>query len=673
MAGTSVRLLAVSGEQCVVLLAYLQAAPDFAVVGAGPSPRLAPHGLLESVPAQAADRARLWEHHLVELECGLPPNALPGAVPQPEYDPQVHTLAEREAAKARELTALGVKAELRTVQRMRRRYREQGVWGLVDARYARRRKPTGNVDPRVVEAVVAVIERQTQTSTGTKARVRRLVEDQIVAEYGPDTVPMPSTATFYRLLDAVTVGRYTFGSAATRRQADNRPSGVFTPTMAARPGEQVQIDSTPLDVMAVMDDGVVGRPELTIAVDIATRTICAAVLHPARAKAVDAALMLARIVVPEPMRPHWAEALRMSASRIPHARLLDIDTRLERAAAKPVIVPETIVIDHGRVFVSDAFVRACRTLGISVQPAHPRTPTDKGVVERTFSSINTLFCQDVAGYTGRDVTRRGADPGAQAAWSVADLQDLLDEWIVAGWQSRPHESLRHPFTPDRPLSPNEAYTAMVAACGYVPLAPSGDDYIEMLPAVWRTINDYGIRIDHRSYNGPELTPYRRRHSGVTVKNGQWEVHYDPHDLSRVWVRDHHHGGWLTAPWTHMPMVRQPFADFTWRYARRIAAERGVDASNEMAVAVLLAGLLRRVEAGPGPEQRATARARAATAMPGRLPAALLSAATPALDPASLPLPSGESSESEIVEAEVVESDEIVPFGVFDPLEDGGAW
>ena len=90
----------------------------------------------------------------------------------------------------------------------------------------------------------------------------------------------------------------------------------------------------------------------------------------------------------------------MSASRLPHARLLDIDARMELAAARPVIVPDTIVIDGGKVFVSDTFTRACERLGISIQRARPRTPTDKAIVEATFGSINTLFCQHVAGYTG---------------------------------------------------------------------------------------------------------------------------------------------------------------------------------------------------------------------------------------------------------------------------------
>jgi putative transposase len=106
----------------------------------------------------------------------------------------------------------------------------------------------------------------------------------------------------------------------------------------------VQIDSTPIDVMVLLESGMPVRADLTIAVDVATRTICAAVLRPVGTKAVDAALLLARMLVPEPMRPGWSAALRMSASRLPHARLLDIDTRMELAVARPVIVPDTIAV-----------------------------------------------------------------------------------------------------------------------------------------------------------------------------------------------------------------------------------------------------------------------------------------------------------------------------------------
>jgi hypothetical protein len=40
-----------------------------------------------------------------------------------------------------------------------------------------------------------------------------------------------------------------------RRTTALQPEGPFTPTVATRPGEIVQLDTTPLDVMAVLDEG----------------------------------------------------------------------------------------------------------------------------------------------------------------------------------------------------------------------------------------------------------------------------------------------------------------------------------------------------------------------------------------------------------------------------------
>ncbi|MEO6083511.1 MAG: hypothetical protein ABIQ18_10450 [Umezawaea sp.] len=101
-------------------------------------------------------------------------------------------------------------------------------------------------------------------------------------------------------------------------------------------GEQVQIDSTPIDVRVLAADGALVRADLTIAVDIAIRTICAAVLRPVGTKDIDAALLRAKMPVPEPMRPGWSDALPVSASRLPRQRLFNVDARMREATARPV-------------------------------------------------------------------------------------------------------------------------------------------------------------------------------------------------------------------------------------------------------------------------------------------------------------------------------------------------
>ncbi|GAA2951393.1 hypothetical protein [Streptomyces enissocaesilis] len=89
-----------------------------------------------------------------------------------------------------------------------------------------------------------MLDGETNVSTGTRSRLIRRVIKTVEAAHGEGVVPLPSTRTLYKVIDALATGRHAFGSAVTRRQTANRSAGPFTPTFADRPGEQVQIDST---------------------------------------------------------------------------------------------------------------------------------------------------------------------------------------------------------------------------------------------------------------------------------------------------------------------------------------------------------------------------------------------------------------------------------------------
>jgi transposase InsO family protein len=331
-------------------------------------------------------------------------------------------------------------------------------------------------------------------------------------------------------------------------------------------------------------------------IDVATRVVPAAVLRPTT-KSVDASVLLARAMTPEAARPGWPEALKMAHSVLPYERLLDIDARLEQAAARPVIVPDTIVIDHGAVFVSAAFRSACRHLGISVQPAHLGSGAEKGHIERCLGSVASLFCQFASGYAGRSADRRGRHVEDQPLWSVAELQELLDEWLVGFFLNRPHDGLRDPEHPGRAFTPNEKYASLIEAAGYVPVALSADDYIELLPAGWRRVNAYGIRLARRSYDSEELNPLRMQPSGIRDHGDRWEVRHDPYDVSKIHVRGP--DGWITVFWKHLDRAPLPFGELAWDHARR---SLGREAAEEQ-VADAVAALLRRANAGPGQQEK----------------------------------------------------------------------
>ncbi|MFI9810216.1 Mu transposase C-terminal domain-containing protein [Streptomyces sp. NPDC052301] len=304
------------------------------------------------------------------------------------------------------------------------------------------------------------------------------------------------------------------------------------------------------------------------------------------------------MAVPHPARPTWPDILRMDhAPALPHQRLAALDERLTGAAARPVALPETIVVDRGKIFISAAFTAACEHLGISVQPAPPRAPTAKGIVERAFGTINALFCQHLPGYTGSDVTRRGPDTEKDACYSVAQLQDLLDEWLVH-YHHRPHEGLRHPLMPRKALTPNQMWAALVAVAGYVPVPLTRNDYLELLPVRWQAVTASGIRIHHRTYDHDLLAPYRGQSSPVAGRDGKWEIHYNPHDVRQIWIRLP--DGLLTEiGWIHRDHVHQPFNDRTWQHIRTLATRgnHGDIEQQEADLADALDQLMRRVHSG----------------------------------------------------------------------------
>ncbi len=653
--GMRIRLADEQGTVRTVTAAELAADPQFEI----PSPAW-PHGQrpeigMEGLPAAVVEEASWWEAHITEVVYGLRPDAPAGTRPRPQYDPERTSLTEREWAKAAELSAAGRPVPASTVKHRRQRWEAQGLAGLADRRAARRMRPAGRADERVVDAMRKAIGEAAKASSRTAGfviwRTREILAEE---DYSG---PVPSERTFYRLFGTLSHGRHVTGSASTRRSLAGRPEGMFGSLPAVAPGEIVQIDSTPLDVLVLLDDGVPGRVELTGMIDVATRVVPAAVLRPTTRSA-DASALLARSLTPEPVRPGWPEALKMAYSVLPYERLLAIDERLEQAAARPVIVPDTIVIDHGSVFVSAAFRSACRHLGISIQPAHLGSGAEKGHIERYFGSVASLFCQFASGYAGRSPDRRGRHVEDQPLWSMGELQELLDEWLVAFWLNRPHDGLRDPEHPGRAFTPNEKYAALVEAAGYVPVALGPDDYIELLPVSWRAVNAYGIKLGRRSYDSEQLNPLRLQPSGVREKKNLWEVRHDPYDISRVHVRSP--DGWITVLWKHLARAPVPFGELAWDHARR---SLGREATEEQ-ITGAVAALLRRAHHGPEDQEkpkmskrdrRVAARTRAAT------PPRAAASGTPPGDPAGAcePGPPGDSTPVA----------EVIPLGIFDPFRE----
>lgn len=527
---------------------------------------------------------------------------------------------ERMATTAREL---GV--DVRTLRRRVAAFRGRGIDGLVDSNATRRRTP--RVDPRWDAACLGLLKEYTDRSTPSQGAVIDEVTRRVIAQYG-DTVDIPHRATSYRRLKDLEKGRYTFGSAKARRSVADRPERVLGRLRADRPGEYVVLDTNSLDVFAM--EPVTGRwvqAQLTVAMDLFSRCILGLRVTPVSTKAVDVANVLFQCLEPQ------SEAGRAWPYHgVPRNVLVGTEepdgVHQARAGDLPAVIPDTIITDHGKQYMSAHVIGACARLGICVQPAIPHKPTDKPTVERFFLTLRDSLLQHLTGYKGPDVYSRGKDVEQGAFYYVAELEQIIREWVATVYHHSRHDGLAVAELPLSRFTPAQMFELGLARTGGVLLPASRDLAFEFLDVKWRTIQHYGVEVNGLRYDGQALNPYRNLRSTYGGAHaGKWPLHIDAHDVRQVWFRDPVDDSWSELTWEHAPALGAPFSLEAVEYAKRVALN-GIHVDNpSAAVYELLAAwkrgevttrrqqsLARRLAAQPA--QGADGDARQVAALPG---------------------------------------------------------
>ncbi|GAA5199948.1 DDE-type integrase/transposase/recombinase [Arthrobacter gyeryongensis] len=548
---------------------------------------------LEWGDSREMERVAKLAAHLEEMMHGAP---LTGGERRDDYDTEKTTWTKRVENKAGELNSLGIKCSRRTLARWASDYRERGHAGLADKRHERRQEPLGRLDERVKEVLISVIAGETDRSTGSADRLIRILKAEIIKTYPGEDTFIPSDRTLRRHINALTRGKYTTGNAANRRTAANAPKRMYSPRPAIAPGHEVQVDSSPFDVMVItgidQESGKlkIGRANLVIMLDKATQSIIATSVRLKGVKGVDLAFMLAQCLTPRLMRPQGLVAFNeYELAEMPWAKFLSVEEAARFETTRPFIKPQRIMKDNGSDYASAVFESACTQFGIDTTSAAIHTPTDKPNVERAFLTIKTKFAQHLPGYTGGSTDKRGEHPEKEDLLDVYTLAELFERWVAIVWQNMKHDSLRDPLVPSIVHSPNSMYLAMFPMTGYVPLPLRAEDYIALLPTELRTIQLDGIQIDYRRYDAPELHPYRLQASADANRDGKWTVHYNPHDPSAVWIRDPQEDGFIQCDWMNRDAFAKPFSASIRRDAREITAAQGVlgdDASTQAAIELI---------------------------------------------------------------------------------------
>lgn len=540
-------------------------------------------GLTATQRRQLAERAGHVREMLTGYRSGSASRAQPGE-PDPRFSAEM-SLKDRYRAKAAQL---GVGA--RTVERWAAEYRIAGEAGLVD----RRDGPPQAVDPRWNVAARVVLGEAVNASTPTRGSVLARIAARLEREHGAGAVALPSKTTAYRRLAELTKGTNAVsGSAKGRRSIAERPQGVYGRLRATRPGEYVILDTQDLDVFAM--EPVTCRwigAQLTVAQDLFTRCILGLRVTPTSTKAVDVAGTLYECVAGRDVAasagqdtPEWPY------HGVPTNLVFDEDTLMPRG---PVCAPETLVVDHGRVFLSAHVISVCTRLGISIQPAQVRKPTDKPTVERFFRTLRQGLIQHLPAYKGPDIHSRGDRIEDEAFLFLHELEDVIRDWIATVYHRSKHDGLTVAEWPTLRLSPAEMFAIGVGTAGVLRIPATPQLALDFLPVVARTIQHYGVEVNGLRYNGSALDGYRNSTSPYGgALAGKWPIRINPDDVRHAWFQDPADRQWHSLDWEHLPMLNTPFSAEAALHARRLAAATG----HRHEPAKALADLLQRWHSG----------------------------------------------------------------------------
>ena len=620
LSGNTVQLARPVGSPILMRVSDLLAAPGFGVAGDSQPPAEALGPAFGTLDPDGYRELRQREEHILETLTGFRRGsaelALPGE-PRPAYAPNV-PLTVRYEAKAAEL-----QVSVRTLRRMVAAYTAEGLSGLISGHAHRRTSPTGRVDSRWLDMARQVLSEHVDASQPTVQLVIDRTNARVRAAHGDD-ITIPGNSTAHRVLREITKGQQAFSgtSAKQKRSIAGRPQAPYGRLRAQRVGQYILLDTSPLDVFAM--DPITLRwvgMQLTLALDLGSRSITGLRLSHVSANSVDAALVVYETLNPG-SRSHTSSGL-LPYGGVPDTIFVADDEPGQHEAGLPGAQIDTLVIDHGKMYMSEHLRGVCDRLGISIQPARVLTSTDKAPVERLFRTIREDLLAALPGYKGPDVYSRGKNIEDTAFYFSHELEGLIRDWVVNRYHQRPHDGLHSPDVPGLRLTPAEMWDMLVAAGGDLRAPRRTDLVYDFLPVAWRTLQHYGVEVNGLRYDGRGLDGLRGTSSPYTHANGKWPVRFDPDDASRVFLQRPDDLSWCVLRWEHAFDVPAPFSVEALRYARRLASSQNRHLDDRQALVELLerwdAGLLsnpaeRRIALRIS-EQR-SARVQAATAEGG---------------------------------------------------------
>ena len=277
------------------------------------------------------------------------------------------------------------------------------------------------------------------------------------------------------------------------------------PPEVTMPLEQVQIDHTVIDLIVVdeRDRQPIGRPYLTLAIDVFTRCVLGLVVTLEAPSAVSVGLCLAHAACDK--RP-WLEGLNV-----------EMDWPMSGK-------PRLLYLDNAAEFKSEALRRGCEQHGIRLDYRPLGQPHYGGIVERIIGTAMQMIHDELPGTTFSNPGQRGEyDSEKMATLTLRELERWL-ALAVGTYHGSVHNGLLQP--------PAARWAEAVERVGVPAVVTRPTAFlVDFLPVIRRTLTRTGFVIDHIHYYADALKPWIARRERLPA----FLIRRDPRDISRIWV------------------------------------------------------------------------------------------------------------------------------------------
>ncbi|WP_192557994.1 DDE-type integrase/transposase/recombinase [Pseudomonas allokribbensis] len=307
----------------------------------------------------------------------------------------------------------------------------------------------------------------------------------------------------FKSINAKQLHALRFGAEAADQLYGARPGHRKTQF----PLELVQIDHTLVDVILCDQETrePIGRPWLTVAIDVHTRIILGYYIGFNAPSAVNVACAITHAAFP---KREYLKNIGAEAELYPFYG-----------------VPKILHMDNAKEFRSNKLERACAIHGIKVEFRPPGKKHYGGHIERLIGTLMTSHVHFLSGTTFSNVQqRKGYDSEKK---SILSLREFI-KWFtgqVAIYHASYHRGLDS--TPgDKWIS---CFTSADMTVNQPPLLRDSFSFrLDFMPEDVRAISPKGIAFGGKHYWSPGLIDF------IGVKKAI--IKYDPLSLSKVWVR-----------------------------------------------------------------------------------------------------------------------------------------